>query len=180
MFRFLLLPITRPAGTFLARVRMHIPVRLSPETGRRRDLLRSMVGFPLVLFGLSAAAASAPGCSGQSGSLAVTEVDAFTVGHTSEDGMSLQDALVARAHEQGITLVWHQSTAPDQVDAATSVEGLRLVRWDYRYGSSTDARHYLFEVYQEDGQPIGNEPQLTTILHPGYTVVVLEVSSVTA
>lgn len=154
----------------------------TPNSPTRRDSMRAVVGFPLALFFLSAAAASGTtGCAASgASSLAVTEVDMFTIGHTSEDGMTLQGALVARARELGIDLAWHQSTAPDQVDAATSVEGTRLVRWDYRPGSSTDSRHYLFEVYQENGEPIGNEPELATVLHRGYSVVVLEVSSVTA
>lgn len=181
--RFLLLPLTAPLGAALQRVRDRIPLRVSrvvvPETGRRRDFLRAMAGFPVALLALGGATvvASQSGCAPGQTNLAVTQVDSFTVGHTSEDGMSLQDALIQRAREQGITLAWHQSTAPDQVDAATSVEGLRLVRWDYRYGSSTDARHYLFEVYDESGDPIGNEPTLETVLHRGYSVVVLEVSA---
>lgn len=183
--RFLLLPFARPVSAAFQRVRELVPIRLSrvvvPETGRRRDFLRSMVGFPVVLFGLSAMAASGSGCApGQSGQLAVTEVDSFTVGRTTEDGMTLQEALATRARELGIDLVWHESTAPDAEDAAQSVQGSRLVRWDYRTGSSTDSRHYLFEVYQEDGQPIGNEPTLTTVLRTGYTVVVLEVSAASA
>lgn len=182
--RFLLLPFTRPIAAAAARVRELVPVRLSrvvvPETGRRRDFLRSMAGLPVALLALGASSVvvSQSGCTpGQSSSFAVNEVDSFTVGETSADGMSLQDALIQRARALNINLAWHQSTAPDQVDAATSVEGLRLVRWDYRYGSSTDARHYLFEVYDENNEPIGNDPTLETILHTGYSVVVLEVGS---
>ncbi|MEK7540206.1 MAG: hypothetical protein AAB558_03080 [Patescibacteria group bacterium] len=197
MFRFLFLDLLRPLRLFRARLLVpeahapsctprqdfYVQAQVQPD-GRpkdptRRDSFRATLGgFPLVLFALSAAAASTPGCvPGQSSSLAVTEVDSFTVGQTSQDGMTLELALMKRADSLGVQLRWHDSVAPDAVDCEQSIGGPRLVRWDYREGSSTDARHYLFEVYQEDGEPIGNEPQLTTVLRAGYTVVVLEVSS---
>lgn len=105
-----------------------------------------------------------------------TQVHEFDV-VDDQDGVTLEDALRANASQHGIQLAWHETVAPDANDARDAVTGRRLVRWGYVEGSSTDPRHYKFEVYDDRGGLIGNEPTLGTVLHPGYTVVVLELSN---
>lgn len=195
MRRLLFLTLLRPVRVVLARFQApeaHAPnatprrdassvvpsTQESDPGPRRRDWMRAVVGLPALALTMPVAAVgfgSLTGCETNGGtSLAETEVDSFTVGQTTGDGMTLEQALRNRAEQLGVTAIFHHSTCPDGDDCLQSIMGWRLVRWDYRQGSSTDARYYRFEVNDEDGYAIGNTPSLGTILRRGYTVVVME------
>lgn len=180
MIRFLLLPISRPVGVALERVRGHLP-RVSrlvaPEDSRRRDFLRAVVGLPVALLSVSALSSGCVYDTTGTATFGESEVDSFRV---NQDGDTLEQQLQTRAQYLGLELAWHNSVAPDQMDAkAASVTGWRLVAWDYKPGN-TATKFYRFEVYTsaDRSDPLDeSEVSLTLILQEDWEVVVVEVQN---
>lgn len=171
------LTVLRPLRLAWQR-RFPAPEAHAPNSTPRRDFMRSASGLPIGLFFLSAAAAQGlTGCAAEGGAelgSGETEVDSFTIGHTTGDGLTLEDALYLRAEKLGIDVFIDEDTVRDVYDCRQTYTGPRLLRWDFREGSSTDYRYYRFVVYDETGELIGNTPSLATILRTGYTVEVVE------